>query len=90
VLVLPPDVDRAGRFGLKVVHWELIEDYELDNPSWKYRCFVRFVSWFRWLIPGRLRANAMLFILEKGEPPAMPSSTADQRKMPRPEISRSG
>ena len=57
----------AERSGLKVVHWELLEDYRLFDPSGKYRCFVRVVSWFRWLIPKRLRANTMLFVVEKSD-----------------------
>jgi SAM-dependent methyltransferase len=57
----------AERFGLRVVHWELLEDYRPDDPSWKYRWFVRFVSWFRWAIPKRLRANTMMFVLERAE-----------------------
>ena len=52
----------AERLGLKVAHWELLEDYRLDDPSWKYRMFVRF---FRWFIPRRVRATTMLFVLEK-------------------------
>jgi 2-polyprenyl-3-methyl-5-hydroxy-6-metoxy-1,4-benzoquinol methylase len=55
----------AERLGLKVLHWELLEDYRLDDPSWKYRCFVRFVRCFRWFIPRRLRATTMLFVLER-------------------------
>jgi SAM-dependent methyltransferase len=58
----------AARTGLKVSHWELIEDYRLDDPSWKYRFFVRFVSCFRWFIPKRIRNNTMLFVLEREEP----------------------
>jgi hypothetical protein len=60
----------AERLGLKVVHWELLEDYRLDDPSWKYRMFVRFVRFFRWVIPRRLRATTMLFVLENAGPPA--------------------
>jgi SAM-dependent methyltransferase len=66
----------AERLGLRVTHWELIEDYRLDDPSWKYRFFVRLVSTFRWLIPKRLRNNAMLFVLEKVEPPQEPKATS--------------
>jgi SAM-dependent methyltransferase len=65
----------AERLGLKVIHWELIADYRLDDPSWKYRFFVRLVSFFRWFIPKRVRNNTMLFVLEKAEPAQAPKST---------------
>jgi len=57
----------AERLGLKVVHWELIEDYRLDVPSWKYRTFVQFVRLFHWFIPKRVRNNRMLFVLERAD-----------------------
>jgi SAM-dependent methyltransferase len=58
----------AGRAGMKVIHWELIEDYRTDDPSWKYRLFVRLVRCFRWLLPARVRRNTLLFVLERGGP----------------------
>ena len=55
----------AERVGLKVVYWDLIEDYRLDNPAWRYKLFVRFVMLFRNFLPKRLRCNTMLFVFEK-------------------------
>lgn len=57
--------ELSRRHGFKVRHWELIEDYELDNPSRLYRLFARIVTTVgRLLIPARLRRNTMLFLLE--------------------------
>jgi SAM-dependent methyltransferase len=63
----------AEREGLRVIHWELIEDYRLDDPSWKYRMFVRLVRIFRLLIPRRVRNNTMLFVLERASAGPDPS-----------------
>jgi 2-polyprenyl-3-methyl-5-hydroxy-6-metoxy-1,4-benzoquinol methylase len=58
-------VELASRSGFRVTHWELIEDYELDNPSQMYRIFARFMLTIgHFLIPTRLRKNTMLFVLE--------------------------
>jgi 2-polyprenyl-3-methyl-5-hydroxy-6-metoxy-1,4-benzoquinol methylase len=57
--------ELTRRAGLKVIHWELIEDYRLDDPSWLYRSFVRLMTFFRWVIPKRLKNNTMLFVLER-------------------------
>ena len=54
----------AERAGLRTVHWRLIEDYQLNDPSGRYRLFVKLLSRFRWLIPTRLRCNTMLFVFE--------------------------
>lgn len=52
------------RYGYKVEHWEIIEDYELDNPSFLYRIFAGLmVSIGRVVIPGRLRKNNLLFVI---------------------------
>jgi SAM-dependent methyltransferase len=56
--------ELAQRVGLRMIHWELIHDYRFDNPSLRYRAFVKFIFLFYWLIPKRLRCNTMLFILE--------------------------
>ena len=53
----------AERYGYKVVHFDLIEDYRPDDPSRRYRTFVRLITWLRPLIPKRLRNNTMLFVL---------------------------
>jgi SAM-dependent methyltransferase len=55
------------RCGYKIRHFELIEDYEHDNPSARYRGFIRLLRWVGWLIPRRLRCNAMLVVLEADE-----------------------
>lgn len=56
----------AKRNGFKIVHWDLIEDYRLDDPSPRYRLFARFITSIigRCIIPKRFRCNTMLFILE--------------------------
>jgi 2-polyprenyl-3-methyl-5-hydroxy-6-metoxy-1,4-benzoquinol methylase len=55
----------ATRYGFRVTHWELIEDYEFDNSSKLYLMFARFITTVgRLLIPGRLRKNTMVFVLE--------------------------
>jgi SAM-dependent methyltransferase len=56
--------EHAGRVGFEVSRWELIEDYRPDDPSWRYRLFVKSVRFLKFLIPRRLRCNTMLFVLE--------------------------
>jgi len=53
----------AARCGFKIAHWELIEDYQPNDTSWKYRSFARLVTFFRFIIPRRLRCNGLLFVL---------------------------
>lgn len=57
----------AKRYGYKIVHFDLIEDYRPDDPSRRYRTFVRLITWLRPLIPKRLRNNTMLFVLMLNE-----------------------
>ncbi len=57
--------ELVSRFGFRVAHWELIEDYDPANPAQRYRAFCSFISLFRPLIPVRLRNNAMLFVIER-------------------------
>jgi cyclopropane fatty-acyl-phospholipid synthase-like methyltransferase len=55
--------DLALRHGFRVRQWELIEDYEFDNPSLAYRVFAFLVTTIgRILLPARLRKNDMLYI----------------------------
>jgi len=55
--------ELASRHGFSVVQWELIEDYEFDNPSLSYRIFARMVTTVgRVLLPARLRKNDMIFV----------------------------
>jgi SAM-dependent methyltransferase len=57
-------IELASRCGFVVSSWELIEDYELENPSFAYGIFARaMVSLGRIFLPGRLRKNDMLFVL---------------------------
>lgn len=56
--------ELTARAGLKIVSWRLLEDYRLDDPSARYRGFVRLVRLFRPVIPRRLRCNTALYILE--------------------------
>lgn len=56
--------ELANRNGFIVSHWELIQDYELDNPSLLYRWFARMVTTIgRVTLPKRLRNNNLFFIL---------------------------
>ena len=57
--------ELARRSGFRIIKWGLIEDYRVGDPSPRYRFFVKFISLFGFLIPKRLRCNAMLFILER-------------------------
>lgn len=55
----------AERYGFQVEHWELIEDYEFDNPSVPYQIFARLITTLgRFLLPARLRKNDMLFVFK--------------------------
>lgn len=54
----------AGRHGFRERHFEMVMDYRLDNPSWKYRMFAKLIISFRFIIPRQLRNNVMLFVFE--------------------------
>lgn len=56
--------ELARRYGYKVVHLELVEDYYSGVPSLFYNVFKKFI---KPLLPRRLRCNAMLAILELEE-----------------------
>jgi hypothetical protein len=57
--------ELAARGGFRVRHWELIEDYEFDNPSLPYRLFAQtMVILGRLVLPARLWKNNMLIVLE--------------------------
>jgi SAM-dependent methyltransferase len=56
--------ELAKRCGLRVTHWDLIEDYRQEDKSGLYRAFVHLISWFGWMLPKRLRCNSMVFIFE--------------------------
>ncbi len=59
--------ELARRASFRITHWELLEDYRLDDPSKRYRFFVWLIRVFGWLVPKRLRCNTMLLILEREE-----------------------
>jgi SAM-dependent methyltransferase len=54
----------SERARLDVRHWELIEDY-YPGGSLPNRILVRLISTLRWLLPGRVRCNSMLFVLSR-------------------------
>jgi len=56
--------ELARRYGYKVLHFELVEDYYGMVESLFYRIFINFI---KPLLPKRLRNNAMLFVLEAEE-----------------------
>ncbi len=66
-----PDTLRemAERNGLRVVEWELVEDYKRGSRSRPYRWFVRALRLAGPLVPRRLRGNAMVFVLEAATRP---------------------
>ena len=54
-------MELAHRYGFKITHWQLVEDYYTGIKSFFYNMFVK----FRWMIPSKkLRCNSMLFVLE--------------------------
>jgi 2-polyprenyl-3-methyl-5-hydroxy-6-metoxy-1,4-benzoquinol methylase len=57
----------AERYGLKVMHFELLEDHRPDAASRRYRAFVKLVTWLRPLLPIRLKNKTMLFVLVPDE-----------------------
>lgn len=58
-------MELASRYGFRAVYWELIEDYEFDNPSILYLLFARLMTTIgRVLIPARLRKNTMIFVFQ--------------------------
>jgi SAM-dependent methyltransferase len=59
--------ELARRCGLRVAHWELIEDYREDDNSRLYRTFVSLIAWLGWMLPRRLRCNTMVFVFEAEE-----------------------
>jgi SAM-dependent methyltransferase len=62
--------ELAVRHGFRVQQWELIEDYEFDNPSFAYRLFARLITKAgRLLLPARLRKNDMIFVFLLAESP---------------------
>jgi SAM-dependent methyltransferase len=53
------------RVGLRVVHWELVADYQLRaEGSLLYRIGAQLFRALGWVLPRRLRHNSMLFVLE--------------------------
>lgn len=56
--------ELSNRLGFHLSHYDLIEDYRLDDPSLRYRSIVRLVGLLGCIIPKRLRCNTMVFGLE--------------------------
>ena len=62
VLVLHCDDYRAQQStGFHLSHYDLIEDYRLDDPSLRYRSLVRLLGLQGRMIAKRLRCNTMVF-----------------------------
>jgi 2-polyprenyl-3-methyl-5-hydroxy-6-metoxy-1,4-benzoquinol methylase len=57
----------AALNGFRIRSWDLLEDYRFDVPAPLYRLFIAALSIMRPLIPKRLRANTLAFILEPNE-----------------------
>jgi 2-polyprenyl-3-methyl-5-hydroxy-6-metoxy-1,4-benzoquinol methylase len=63
--------ELAERGGFKVVHFELIDDYRSDDPSFLYRLFSGLMMFFSPILPKRLR-KTMLFVLALNGDPVRP------------------
>jgi len=59
--------ELVGRSGLKIEHFELIDDYGQDSPSRRYRAFVKLRRGLGFLLPRLLAKNAMLFVLASAD-----------------------
>lgn len=55
--------ELVERTGLKIEHFELVDDYPPGSPSRRYRVFVTLRKWLGFLLPHLLAKNAMLFVL---------------------------
>lgn len=55
--------ELASRSHFDITEFEMVEDYDPNDESGLYRLFVRLIRLFRLIIPGRLRKNAMIFVL---------------------------
>lgn len=64
-------VELTGRNGLRVSHFELIDDYDSDDSSFLYRQFGRIMKLSSPLLPKRLR-KTMLFVLTNNGDPVHP------------------
>lgn len=56
--------ELARRAGLRIVLWDLVEDYDSESPSVLYRMFAGLIGLLGPLIPKRLRGNTLLVVLE--------------------------
>jgi 2-polyprenyl-3-methyl-5-hydroxy-6-metoxy-1,4-benzoquinol methylase len=56
--------ELRNRLEFLLSHYDVIEDYRLDEASLRYRSLVRLVGLLGWVIPKRLRCNTMVFVLE--------------------------
>jgi len=70
--------ELVKRTGLRMEHFELIDDYSPDSPSRPYRAFVALRRGLGFLLPRLLTKNAMLFVLTLDNGTA--ADTADCRR----------
>jgi len=56
--------ELVHRNGFKVKHWELIEDYYQGIQSFKYRLLLMSLRIMNPLLPKRIKANCLLYVLE--------------------------
>jgi SAM-dependent methyltransferase len=55
------------RCGFRVLHWELVDDYQFDNTTGKtlaFKYFIIFMRLFRHLLPRKIRSTSMIFVME--------------------------
>jgi SAM-dependent methyltransferase len=55
-------IELAERWGFRVLHFELIDDYRQDDPSFLYRLFGKLMMVFGPVIPKRMK-KSLLFVL---------------------------
>jgi SAM-dependent methyltransferase len=61
--------ELVGRYGFKIEHFELFDDYSPDSSSWRYRLFVSLRLYFGFVLPKLLAKSGMLVVLS-ADPPA--------------------
>jgi hypothetical protein len=71
--------ELVERCGLRIEHFELLDDYPQDSPSRRYRAFVALRRGLGFLLPRLLVKNAMLFVLTTNN--GAPGAASDSRRV---------
>jgi len=72
--------ELVKRNGLRIEHFELIDDYSPDIPSLRYRAFIALRRGLGFLLPRLLAKNAMLFVLTPGDGAAGDTAAESREK----------